>query len=92
MANEYTLSGRDEILYTPYFSLKEGETYEISFYLYMPGNGENKTTANVVLAYTQDEAGIELPILHSITDPVTEWTKFTVKYIPDYDMDYCFYF
>lgn len=92
VANEYTLSGRDEILYTPYFSLKEGETYEISFYLYMPGNGENKTTANVVLAYTQDEAGIVLPVLHSITDPVTEWTKFTVKYIPDYDMDYCFYF
>lgn len=92
VAKEYTLGGRNEILYTPYFSLKAGDTYEISFYLYMPGNGENTTTANVVLAYTQDEAGIELPILQSINDPVTEWKKFTVKYIPDYDMDYCFYF
>lgn len=92
VANEYSLNGRTELLYTPYFTLKQGETYEISFYLYMPGNGENKTTANVVLAYTQDESGLELPILYSIKDPVTEWTKFTVKYEPTYDMDYCFYF
>lgn len=92
VANEYTLGGRSELLYTPYFTLEQNKTYEISYYLYMPGNGENKTTANFVLAYTQDESGIELPVLQTITDPVKEWTKFTVRYVPDYDMDYCFYF
>lgn len=92
VAEEYTIGGRNEILYTPYFTLEQGETYEISYYLYMPGNGENKTTANVILAYTQDESGIELPMLQSITEPVKEWTKFTLKYVPEYSMDYCFYF
>lgn len=92
VANEYTLGGRNEVLYTPYFTLEEGKTYEISYYLYMPGNGENLTTANVVLAYTQDELGVELPVLQSITKPVKDWTKFTVKYVPEVSMDYCFYF
>ncbi|WP_125104300.1 T9SS-dependent choice-of-anchor J family protein [Prevotella marseillensis] len=92
VANEYTIGGRNELLYTPYFTLEHGKTYEISFYLYMPGNGENKTTANVILAYTQEESGIELPVLQNISEPVKEWTKFTIKYVPEYDMDYCFYF
>lgn len=92
VAEEYSLGGRTELLYTPYFTLQEGKEYEISFYLYMPGNGESKTTGNFILAYTQDESGLELPVLQTITEPVTEWKKFAVKYTPDYDMDYCFYF
>ena len=92
VANEYTLGARDELLYTPYFSLEAGKTYEISYYLYMPGNGENITGAQVEVAYTQEDSGIELPKIQTILEPVTEWTKFSVKYIPDYTTEYCLYF
>ena len=92
VANEYTLGARDELLYTPYFSLEKGKTYEISYYLYMPGNGENITIGGLYEAYTQDESGIELPLLQAMTEPAKEWTKYLVKYTPKYDMDYCFYF
>lgn len=92
VANEYTLGARDELLYTPYFSLEKGKTYEISYYLYMPGNGENITIGGLYEAYTQEDSGIELPVIQTILEPVTEWTKFSVKYTPKYDMDYCFYF
>lgn len=93
VANEYTLGARDELLYTPYFSLEAGKTYEISYYLYMPGNGENITIGGLYEAYTQDESGIELPLLQAMTEPAKEWTKYLVKYTPKYDMvDYCFYF
>lgn len=92
VANEFDLSGRNEILFTPYFTLEEGKTYEISFYLYMPGNGDNITTGQVIVAYTQDEAGLELPVIFNITERVEEWTQFKVRYVPQYDMDYCLYF
>lgn len=92
VANEYTLGARDELLYTPYFSLEAGKTYEISYYLYMPGNGENITIGGLYEAYTQNESGIELPLLQAMEEPAKEWTKYLVKYTPKYDMDYCFYF
>ena len=92
VANEYTLGARDELLYTPYFSLEAGKTYEISYYLYMPGNGENITGAQVEVAYTQEDSGIELPKIQTILEPVTEWTKFSVKYTPNYTTKYCLYF
>lgn len=92
VANEFDLRGRDEVLFTPYFTLKANETYEISFFLYMPGNGDNITTGQVVVAYTQDDAGIPLPVILNITEPVKEWTKFNVRYTAEYDMDHCLYF
>ena len=58
----------------------------------MPGNGENITIGGLYEAYTQDESGIELPLLQAMTEPAKEWTKYLVKYTPKYDMDYCFYF
>lgn len=92
VANEFTLNGRTETLYTPYFTLQEGHTYEISYWLYMPGNGDNITTGQLIEAYTQDESGIELPVIQEIKTPVTEWKQFVVRYTPSYDMEYCFYF
>ena len=92
VANEYTVGERDELLYTPYFSLEAGKTYEISYYLYMPGNGENITIGGLYEAYTQNESGIKLPLLQAMEEPAKEWTKYLVKYTPKYDMDYCFYF
>ncbi len=92
VAEEFDLGERAETLYTPYFTLEAGATYEISYYLYMPGNGENITGAQVEVAYTQEDSGIELPVIQTILEPVTEWTKFSVKYIPDYTMEYCLYF
>lgn len=92
VANEYTLGARDELLYTPYFSLEAGKTYEISYYLYMPGNGENITIGGLYDAYKQDESGSELLLLQAMEEPAKEWTKYLVKYTPKYDMDYCFYF
>lgn len=92
VANEFDLRGREEIVFTPYFTFKEGETYEVSFWLYMPGNGNSITTGNVVVAYTQEDAGIPLPIILSINEPVKEWKQFKVRYTAEYDMDHCLYF
>lgn len=92
VANEFDLRGREEIVFTPYFTFKEGETYEVSFWLYMPGNGNSITTGNVVVAYTQEEAGVQLPIILSINEPVKEWKQFKVRYTAEYDMDHCLYF
>ncbi len=92
VANEYTLGERDETLYTPYFTLEAGKTYEISYYLYMPGNGKNNTIGGLYDAYKQDESGSELSLLQAMEEPAKEWTKYLVKYTPKYDMDYCFYF
>lgn len=91
VANEFTLNGRTETLYTPYFTLESGHTYEISYWLYMPGNGENIMTAKLILAYTQEESGLQLPILQQVDAPVTEWKQYVVRYTPSDDMDYCFY-
>lgn len=92
VANEFDLRGREEVLFTPYFTFEAGETYEISFYLYMPGNGDNITTGQVIVAYTQDESGLPLPVIMNIAEPVKEWKQFKVRYKAEYDMDHCLYF
>lgn len=93
IANEFEYNKRTETLYTPYFTLENGKTYEISYYLYMPGNEGRNTNAAVLLALTQDDMGIELPVLQSITEPVKDWTKFSFKFKNTNDtFDYCFYF
>lgn len=92
VAEEFDLGERTETLYTPYFTLEAGTPYEITYYLYMPGNGANTTVGALYEAYTQDESGLELPMLQTMVDPAKEWTKYTVRYTPEYDMEYCFYF
>lgn len=92
VAAEYALGERTETLYTPYFTLEAGTPYDITYYLYMPGNGANTTVGGLYEAYTQDESGLELPLLQAMVNPAKEWTKYTVRYTPEYDMEYCFYF
>lgn len=93
IANEFEYNKRTETLYTPYFTLENGKTYEVSYYLYMPGNEGRNTNAAVLLALTQDDMGIELPVLQSVTEPVKDWTKFSFKFKNSNDTyDYCFYF
>lgn len=91
VANEFTLNSRIETLYTPYFTLEEGSTYEISYWLYMPGNGANVTTAGLYLAYVQDQATGYEELLQGVGVPVTAWTQFSARYTPSTTMDYCFY-
>lgn len=91
VANEFTLNSRIETLYTPYFTLEEGSTYEISYWLYMPGNGANVTTAGLCLAYVQDQATGYEELLQDVGVPVTAWTQFSARYTPSTTMDYCFY-
>lgn len=94
IALEYPLYKRDETLFTPYFVLEQGKTYEVSYYLYMPGNGNSITMASVKLSPTQENVtSVELPVMQMITEPVKEWTKFTFRYkYDDVDYPYCFHF
>lgn len=91
VANEFTLNSRIETLYTPYFTLEKGSTYEISYWLYMPGNGAKVTTAHLYQAYVQDQATGYETLLQSVNEPVAGWKQFSVRYTPLETMDYCFY-
>ena len=91
VANEFSLNSRTETLYTPYFTLESGHTYEISYWLYMPGNGTKVTTAHLYQAYVQDQVTGYETLLQSVNEPVAGWKQFSVRYTPLETMDYCFY-
>lgn len=92
VAAECTWGERYEALYTPMFDLKQGKVYEISYYLYMPGNNGVNTAAGIFASPTRDGKDMEELLLQEINEPVKEWTKFTFKYEATADGPRCFFF
>lgn len=93
VAGESSNIGRTETLYTPYFSLDLGGIYEISYWLYMPGNAGSYTYGNVLLSPTQNDEGYELPVIDIMDAPLDEWTKMTFSYTNEVeDTPLCFWF
>lgn len=92
VANECAWGERYEVLYTPFFEFQKGKNYEISYYLYMPGNNGINTMAGVFASPTHDLADIEQEVLHQVTQPAKEWTKFSFLYKVTEDCKRCFFF
>lgn len=87
---------RDEYLYTPFFEMKQGKTYELSFYLYLPGNSDYSTLRMMNLAVTagkEQESTTQTKELLLIKDePCIEWTEKQTTFSPEADGQYCFAF
>ncbi len=92
LAEESPLKGRYELLYTPMFNFERGKDYEVTYFLYMPGNEGRKTVASVSVSPTQESPYIGLEVLQEIENPVTEWLKFSFIYTAKDDQPSCFYF
>lgn len=92
VANECAWGERYEVLYTPFFEFQKGKNYEISYYLYMPGNNGINTMAGVFASPTHDLADMEQEVLHQVTQPTKEWTKFSFLYKVTEDCKRCFFF
>ena len=92
LAKEFDLGARWELLYTPMFNMEKGKSYKVTYYLYMPGNGDKKTVASVFASPMQEDPGVTLTELQRVDNTVTKWTMFTFIYKAEEDLPYCFYF
>lgn len=81
---------REEIIYTPKFTLESGKTYNISFMLNMTQNN-SKNTLSLYKATEQDESNIIGESLLQ-TDETTNksWIKQNIEISVDNTSDYCF--
>lgn len=87
-------AARNDRCYTPFFKLKKGTKYSISFYVYAPGNAQtnNKTDFELTVG-TEQDAEFHSRILTKLTEcEFSRWQKVAVDYTPDEDNDYCFSF
>lgn len=81
---------REEIIYTPKFTLESGKTYNISFMLNMTQNN-SKNTLSLYKATEQDESNIIGESLLQ-TDETTNksWIKQNIEISVENTSDYCF--
>lgn len=87
-------AARNDRCYTPFFKMKKGIKYSISFYIYAPGNPQtkNKTDFEFTVGTEQDEA-FHTTALTKITEcEFSRWQKVAVSFTPEEDNDYCFSF
>lgn len=90
IAPESTIA-RDDRMYTPFFQLEAGKTYKLSYWLYMPGDGDNASDLTVTVGTEQDSEFHEgLDTLTAYTN--TQWTEHTVRFTPEESDYYCFSF
>lgn len=86
---------RDEVAYTPFFDLKAGTTYSISFQLSMPGNNEGSTPVTTTLTLTAgSDQTAEAQTETLLTSGATSegWTQKETSFTPTTDGQYCFAF
>lgn len=85
----------DENLYTPFFNLEAGTTYNMSYWLYLPGqyNGtlERYHTTDVIFtAGTEQEADFHVALTEITDTHHTDWAKYTAAFTPVQSGPYCF--
>ncbi len=83
--------GRDDRLYTPYFLMEKGKKYTVTFWLNMPGDGENASDFAFTVGREQD-AEFHTPLLELAEYTNTGWKQFSVNYTPEKTAKYCFSF
>lgn len=86
---------RDDRVYTPFFSMKKGVEYDITFYIYAPGSSfsffTTKTDFELTVG-TEQDAELQTQILEMNTCEYTKWHEVNLQYSPEEDGDYCFSF
>lgn len=91
-------SERDERAYTPFFNLKAGIEYTISYYTHFDGyliNGEPHTSTLNLTVGTQQDADFHPLTIHSSSRPLDEnpmWVLETATFTPSVSGPYCFSF
>ncbi len=96
VADESADDERDDRLYTPMFRMIAGTEYEISYYLYMPGNsggGVLRATDLRVTVGTEQDVDFQPITVQLIEDQsISSFTKQTFKFTPEITGAYCFAF
>lgn len=95
MATGESSSVRDEMAYTPFFDMKAGTTYSISFQLCMPGNKEETipvTTTLKLLAGNDQTTGAQTETLLTSGATGEGWTLKEATFTPTADGQFCFAF
>ena len=89
LVSEQSTLPRDERLYSPFFVLEAGQEYNISYYLYMPGNTAIPSLT-LTAGYEQD-ADFQPYTLQTIASrSITKWEKQQVTFVPKKTGAYCF--
>lgn len=84
---------RNDRCYTPFFKLKKGIKYSISFYVYAPGNSQSKNRTNFEFTVgTEQDAEFHTRITGMDECEFSRWQKVATEYTPSEDGDYCFSF
>ena len=84
---------RDERVYTPFFRMSKDTTYNVKFYLYMPGDIENGTASDFSFTVgTEQDSEFHTPLLTKTAYTNTKWTEVNVAYKPEKTGYYCFSF
>lgn len=89
---------RDERAYTPFFNLKAGIEYTISFYSHFDGYIYNDTPFNPVVDLTigcEQDADFHSKVLYTMDralDAKGQWVAESVKFTPEVTGPYCFSF
>ena len=84
-------SAREEQVFTPKFTLEQGQEYEVSFQLYMPANNGRYNTLRVYALAEQDAAlATGEPLLEIADTDVAGWTEESFTFAPAEAGDYCF--
>lgn len=96
VADESADNERDDRLYTPMFRMIAGTEYEISYYLYMPGNsggGVLRATDLRVTVGTEQDVDFQ-PVTVQLIEgqSIASFTKQTFKFTPEISGAYCFAF
>lgn len=92
LAPESNIS-RDDRIYTPFFNLEAGKTYNAEFYLYMPGSADGYASDFSFTVGTEQDSEFHTTTLLSLPEYTnTAWKKFTVPFTPTESDKYCFSF
>ena len=89
LVSEQSTMARDERLYSPFFILEAGKEYDISYYLYMPGNYAY-TDLTLTAGYEQDADFQPFTLQQVSGRSITAWELQEAKFVPTKSGAYCF--
>ena len=89
VARDYIASNRQEIAYSPLLEMEQGTEYQVSLYLYMPGNVSDPSFKLTV--GNAQESAAHATVLREVADTrLADWTRVDATFTPEADGPYCF--
>lgn len=82
---------RTDRVYTSFFPMLEGTDYDLSFHLYMPGDGDACSDFRLTVGEEQD-ADFHTDLLRLDSVRTNGWQQVKVRFTPDHSGYYCFSF